>query len=445
MEYIWACMKKRFRRVLLTALLTGTGIAAFQLVWLRKTWMITENNFYTAASLWLQKSVDEYHNQQIRTMLDQSMGAFRSATGSPEMHPIHEVLASMQQPDVVEQAVANIAGKVPRPPLNLNEVKTLYQKELKLHNTYLPATLASDTFINIKAPYMASAILNSNTRKIRITARFSNLTPYLLQQNTWPIAISFSLLLLTVGSLVYMLRVIRRQQQLDVMKNDFINNMTHELRTPVTILRSTHEAIDQFGYINNPERTLRYLQANRQVLDQMDKSIDRILQIARYENNPAVVPVRFHLPKLLTAIIESFSTNDQTTITLHYHLPSEEVYMDNNILETIISALIDNAVKYSERPAGIHVLVKPDTNANSMILEVKDNGIGIDAAHLPYIFDRFYRVPTGNIHNVKGYGIGLNYVQLLTHLLGGEVTVKSKPGAGTTFRLLFPYLPLPVC
>jgi len=221
--------------------------------------------------------------------------------------------------------------------------------------------------------------------------------------------------------------------------------MTHELRTPVTILRSTHEAIDQFGYITNPERTLRYLQANRQVLDQMDKSIDRILQIARYENNPAVVAVRFHLPKLLTAIIESFSTNDQTTITLHYHLPAEEVYMDNNILETIISALVDNAVKYSEQPADIHVMVKPDTNANRMILEVKDNGIGIDAAHLPYIFDRFYRVPTGNIHNVKGYGIGLNYVQLLTHLLGGEVTVKSKPGAGTTFRLLFPCHPVPDC
>lgn len=429
-------MNKHFKLVLLTALLTGTGITAFQLIWLYKTWTITENNFYTTASSLLQKSVDEYHNREIRIMLDGGMHSSFNPFDSAAMHPIHEILSSMSNPDAVEEMVVNMAGNAPKPPFNLEELKTKYQRELRLHKIDMPVILTRDTFVTTPVQHMASAILNGHKNKTRITASFSNPTPYLIQQNAWPIGISFSLILFTTGSLIYMLRVIRRQQQLDSMKNDFISNMTHELRTPVTILRSTHEAIDTFGYINNPERTLRYLHANRQVLDQMDKNIDRILQIAKYENAPVITPTQINLLQLLTAITQQFLMEDHVAITLHYELPVEEVHMDGNMLEIIVASLIDNAVKYSNKPATINIQVTAENN--SMILEVTDNGIGIASANLPYIFDRFYRVPTGNVHNVKGFGIGLNYVQTLTRLLGGTITVKSKPGAGSSFRLQFP-------
>lgn len=430
-------MKKRFRLVLLTALLTGIGIAAFQLVWLQKTWAITKNNFYTTASSLLQKSVNDYHNQDIRRMLNQQLDSLYVAPDSPAMHPLHEALLSTSQPDVVEQAIANLTSKAPKIPLNLNALKKLYQQELLLNKITLPLTLYRDTLAGtIPMHDTAYAILNSSTRKTRVTAVFSNITPWLIRQNAWPIGISASLILLTACSLVYMLRVIKRQQQLDIMKNDFINNITHELRTPVTILRSTHEAIDRFGYINDPERTLRYLQANMQVLDQMDANIDRILQIAKYESNPVTSPTQINLRQLLITLTQRFAAEDRVAVILRYQLPAEEVYIDAGMLETIVSSLIDNAVKYSERPAEINVLVT--TAPGGMLLEVKDNGIGIAAANLPYIFDRFYRVPTGNIHNVKGYGIGLHYVQTLTRLLGGNITVKSKPGAGTCFRIQLP-------
>lgn len=429
-------MNKHFKLVLLTALLTGTGITAFQLIWLYKTWTITENNFYTTASSLLQKSVDEYHNIEIRIMLDGGMHSTFTPLDSATMHPLHEALSSMEKPDMVEGLIVNIAGNTKKPPFNQQELKNRYQRELQLHKIDMPVTLARDTFVTRPAQHMASAILNGHKDKTRITATFPNPTPYLIQQNAWPIGISFSLILFTIGSLIYMLRVIKRQQQLDSMKNDFISNMTHELRTPVTILRSTHEAIDTFGYINDPERTLRYLHANRQVLDQMDKNIDRILQIAKYENAPVITPTQINLRQLLTAITEQFLMEDHVAITLHYELPAEEVYIDGNMLEIIVASLIDNAVKYSNKPATINILVAAENN--SMILEVTDNGIGIASANLPYIFDRFYRVPTGNVHNVKGFGIGLNYVQTLTRLLGGTITVKSKPGTGSSFRLQFP-------
>lgn len=271
----------------------------------------------------------------------------------------------------------------------------------------------------------------------QIKATFKGIPVYLFQKNLIPLCISAILILLTAGGLWYVLRTLRKQLRIDEMKNSFISNMTHELRTPVAILRSTHEALNQFGYIHDTERALRYLKANQSVLDQLDANIDLILTISNFDSSTMRLPLApVDLHQLLTQVLQRFSSNDTLQINLQYQLP-HDIYVTNaNMIATIVSNLVDNAIKYSTTTPQVTVLAAP--SSKGWRLEVQDNGIGIDGQHLPYIFDRFYRVSTGNIHNVKGYGLGLNYVKLLTDRAGGHITVKSQPGQGSTFTIAFP-------
>lgn len=454
-------MRKHIRLIFLTALLTGSGIAAFQLFWLYKTYTITKNNFYTTAANLLQKSIDDHmavqRNIQVPATLEQmekdmhleitathtivmpdkASAADSAAARLPD--DINRSLDSMQKVvmDSVRKNIMKTVKLMVNPPANIDTIQRIYRKQLAQKSIHLPVQLTKDTLNKTVNPQEITGIITASCNETLIKATFSGVTAWLLWQNAWPIGISLSLILLTGCCLWYMLYMIRRQHRLDTMKNDFINNMTHELRTPVSILRSTHEAIDHFGYIDDKERTLRYLQANRQVIDMMDQNIDRILKIAQYENTvTAVSPETINLKTLIEKVIQRFPQEDGNTIQLYYALPQEAITIDPNIFETIASNLIDNALKYAEGAVQVTVSLLPA--AKGMLLEVKDNGMGIAPAHIPYIFDKFYRVPTGNIHNVKGYGIGLSYVKTLTSCIGGVITVKSKPGEGTTFSIKFP-------
>jgi len=207
------------------------------------------------------------------------------------------------------------------------------------------------------------------------------------------------------------------------------------LRTPITILKTSNEALASFGAAEDTASLNRYLRINASVLDQLDTDIERILQFNRsQEEKQLPVYEAVALRKAVLNIAQRFEMNENLDIRVVIDA-AFEVITDPYMMDTILVNLIDNAIKYSTGRAKIEISAKG--LSQNWQLEVRDQGQGIPGADLPYIFDRFYRVSTGDLHEVKGYGIGLTYVRQLVASLDGHIKACSEPGKGTTFKLTF--------
>lgn len=247
-----------------------------------------------------------------------------------------------------------------------------------------------------------------------------------------------SLIILMVLGMVfwYLIRTLMQLRTLDEMKTDFTNNMTHELKTPIAVAYAANDALLNFGTLDNPEKTRQYLTVMRQQLERLGNMVEQILTVSmeRRRNTLNIETVDVH------AVIASLAVEHrmkaagpvviQTDVDEGLQLKTDRQHFSN-----MVSNLIDNAVKYSEGCA--QVKVEARQKDHRIEIRVSDKGIGMAADKLHYIFDKFYRVPHGNLHSVKGYGLGLYYVKTMTEKLGGTVSVESRPGMGTTFKLTF--------
>jgi signal transduction histidine kinase len=337
---------------------------------------------------------------------------------------------------MVQLLVTRLIAQQENKPLKLNVLSKIFKNELAKNRIELPfklVILKNQTHINDKI--VASFYIAD--KKITVEALL-NANKLLIFKNIMPAFVSLILILLSAGSLYYMWLIIKKQMQLDHIKNDFINNITHELRTPISILKTTNEALYQFGGASNPEKTTRYLQINDAIINKLDQNVDRILEITQYEKgikSAELAPV--NLENLITEILDRFILNENIQIKYKFNLNAKRVVIDKYMIETIISNLIDNSIKYTNKNPEINITV---INYNdSWQIQISDNGKGISPEHLPFIFDKFYRVPAGDLHDVKGYGIGLSYVKQLVNTLKGSIEVKSKINEGTIFTIRFPY------
>jgi two-component system, OmpR family, phosphate regulon sensor histidine kinase PhoR len=426
-------MKKQLRRIFFIALLTGTGIVLFQLYWLYSAYRLNAASFQQTASDVLQHTVDEYLMQVIGPGTKEHVsgkpffvitpGTNNTSTRTVDMPANEQHLLQLMMASFLFQTMGRSAS--------VDTLQHLYAHALAQRHIYLPATLSIDDTIN--NPVVAS--MGFVGPSSRIGARFKNRDLYLLGQTLAPLIVSLLLVLLTAGCLWYMWRIIWRQKQLDDIKNDFINNMTHELKTPVAILKTTHEALYKFGGIDDKEKALRYLKANHEELDKLEKNIERILDITSYERGArqtSLQAVNVHL--LIGNIVKRFSANEQVHIRFQHHL-ADNIQTDAAALESILLNLIDNAIKYNDK-ANKEVIIIADNIPDGWRLSVQDNGPGISAKEQAFIFDKFYRIPSGNVHDVKGFGLGLSYVKQLVQLLNGSIRVVSDV-TGATFIIEF--------
>ncbi|WP_167033173.1 sensor histidine kinase [Chryseobacterium sp. Tr-659] len=316
--------------------------------------------------------------------------------------------------------------------IDLKELKQFVQQEFSKNNIDLDFNLylTHDQIPDRNIFYEPVQLSKDN---ILIKAQINNIDTYLLKQNLIPLLVSLILILLSAGSLYFMAITIRRQLKLDDLKNDFINNMTHELRTPISILKSSNEALLNFKGINDPAKAERYLRINDDILNKLDHNVDRILDIAQFNDEKLRIDrVKIIPDDLMMPILNRFMINENVRIKYVNQLKDGELYTDPYIIDTILSNLFDNSIKYA-RGEGVEILLRISSLENGFQLYIEDNGKGIDSIYLPYIFDKFFRVPEGNLHNVKGYGLGLNFVKKLVESLNGDVEVKSELNVGTTF------------
>jgi signal transduction histidine kinase len=336
----------------------------------------------------------------------------------------------------VKALVARLFSLQANKPLNLDTLTRFFQQELLRNGIRETFNLTIEQNKRDILPGQIAAVVHFNKEPAIVKAELKNQHAFFFRMNFMPALVSTLLILLSAGSLLYMGRIIKRQMQLDTMKTDFTNNIIHELRTPLSILRSSNEALASFGAAQDEASLMRYLGINTLVIDDLDKNIDRVLDFSRSEQGKRLpVLETIDLVPVLRQAQLRFSQVNNATITIITDEEPLVVVTDVFMFGIILSNLLDNAIKYSAEEANIGIYA--ERGEQSWQLQVRDQGMGIPGSSLPYIFDKFYRVPTGDVHEIKGYGIGLAYVKRLVTDLKGKIEVASVPGKGTVFTLTF--------
>ncbi len=252
-----------------------------------------------------------------------------------------------------------------------------------------------------------------------------------------------SILLISVVSLCFWfaIRTILNQKKLSEMKNDFINNMTHEFKTPISNVGLALEGMQNFGMMQNPANAEKYLKIAKKENSRLGNQVEKVLQIAVLEKDNFQLNFKeVNLHSIISEVAERFKiqlAEQSGSLQLELNAENDLLQADEIHLSNLISNLIDNALKYSkEKP---EIIIQTANMTDRITLAVIDRGIGIPKNQLNQIFEKFHRVSTGNLHNVKGFGLGLSYVSEIISKHNGSIQVKSELGKGSEFEIFLPF------
>jgi two-component system phosphate regulon sensor histidine kinase PhoR len=216
--------------------------------------------------------------------------------------------------------------------------------------------------------------------------------------------------------------------------------MTHELKTPISTIGLSSEMLMKSDFSDDPEKLKRYASIIYKENKRLENQVERVLNVAKLDKEELTLTCeRMDLHEIIDEARESFEFNQSELggkLTVELNAELHTIKADAVHLTNVVYNLLDNAVKYCEQKPEITLSTRNEKKG--LVLEITDNGIGIKREELRMIFDKFYRVPTGNVHNVKGFGLGLFYVKLIIDAHKGKIDVKSKPGEGTTFTIWLP-------
>lgn len=271
-------------------------------------------------------------------------------------------------------------------------------------------------------------------------AVIENYDPYLFQKIVPQGLFSLFLLLITGLAFGFIYRSLRQQQRLAALKNDFISNVAHELKTPIATVGVAIESLRNFDAMREPERAAEYLDISKHELNRLSMLVDKVLKMAIFEQKePDLHYENFDLRQLLEEVLGSMKLQfERTGATTIFNCEGQnfQIEGDRIHLTNVVYNLLDNALKYSKDAA--HITVELKEAPPEIQLSVKDRGIGISQEYLGKVFEKFFRVPTGDRHDVKGYGLGLSYVSSVVAKHGGRIEVESIAGKGSHFVIHIP-------
>lgn len=322
--------------------------------------------------------------------------------------------------------------------LRIAEVDSSFSIRLKEENINVPYTITRAEGEEPDIPVMnevSVGFANPVTYRMELGNSFS----YLIKRISLPILFSLLLLGITVLSFVMLYRNLLRQQKLAVLKNEFISNITHELKTPIATVGVAIEALKNFNAIDDPKRTREYLDISSNELQRLGFLVDKVLKLSMFEKKEMDLKYEtVNMKAVVDEVVESLKLQLEKYEAKVTVASSGDVVLKGDSLHllSVVFNLLDNALKYSSEKPVIEISL--DGKQDVVEMTVKDNGIGIEPVYKDKIFEKFFRVPQGNVHNAKGYGLGLSYVAEVVKKHKGLINVDSKPGTGTTFRITIP-------
>ena len=260
----------------------------------------------------------------------------------------------------------------------------------------------------------------------------------LSQMGIW--GFSSAVMLIVIFFFVYTLFVILKQRRLSEVQKDFINNMTHEFKTPISTIAISAEVLKDPHIVHTPERLLNYATIVQNENQRLKQQVERVLQMAQLDNEDlGLKKEECDVHELIREVVKNNSLaieSKQGTLLLKLDAVKSFLNLDKLHFTNVIHNLLDNALKYNQGQPEITIATR---NLNGYLqISVSDNGIGMTQEQQKKVFHKFYRVPTGNVHDVKGFGLGLHYVKLIVEKHGGRISLESVPGKGSIFAIDFP-------
>jgi len=299
-----------------------------------------------------------------------------------------------------------------------NYVKLSDKVSKREQNPNLPKWVNAGYYFGVQFPNREAQILN--------------------QMGIW--SFSSAVLLIVIIFFGYTLFIILKQKRLSEIQKDFINNMTHEFKTPISTIAVSTEVLKDSSIVQQPERLMQYATIIENENKRLKQHVERVLQMASLDKEDVglkkeIINLHDVIEDVVNSMLVALNEKDGT-IQLHLNALSPEIKADRHHLTNVIFNLVDNAIKYcSGKPV---ITITTAQQPGGIMLTIQDNGIGISEENKKRIFQKFYRVPTGNIHDVKGFGLGLYYVKQIVEAHRGRITVNSQPGNGCTFTLELP-------
>jgi two-component system, OmpR family, phosphate regulon sensor histidine kinase PhoR len=278
-------------------------------------------------------------------------------------------------------------------------------------------------------------------KKLDIAMTYTNKGAAVLGESADIIRTSLVLIVVVLGAFGYTIYTINKQKKLSDLKRDFINNLTHEFKTPIFSISLAARSLKEKQEVKTSEKMTSYVNLIGAETKRLQTQVDKILQMAMLDSgNLHLEKKTFDLHEAIGQVADSFTmiiAEKQGEINLSLLAKRHLITADETHIKNVLYNLIDNAQKYTNGAPKINISTS-DTAQNGILLLVKDHGIGIDERVQKYIFDQFYRAQQGDIHTVKGFGLGLSYVKRIVEFHMGTISLKSQPGTGSEFSIFLP-------
>lgn len=294
-----------------------------------------------------------------------------------------------------------------------------------------------------KSPYKANLFPNNIIQKnIRLAIYFPDRQSFIYKTLNWLLLVSLLFSIIILVAFALSIYFILKQKKISEMKSDFINNMTHEFKTPLATISVAADSISNPRVIDKPDKIRYFTDMIKKENNRMNRQVEDILTIARLDKKDFEFKWEaFNLHDVIDEAIKSISLQVEKkggTITADFQAENPVATSDHNHFANLVYNLLDNANKYSPESPEIKILTK--NTSRGVVVTVEDQGIGMSRAVQSRIFERFYRQTSGNIHNVKGFGLGLSYVKAVLEANHGSITVHSEPGRGSRFEVFIPFV-----
>ena len=420
--------RKPIRNVVLLGTISIIGIVITQIYWINKAWKINEKQFNHSINIALRNVAHELYIQR-----GDSINAQEKITQfSPNyfLVSINDIIP----PYLLENLIKN-------------EFKS---RNIDLDFEYGIYDCFTDSIIYGSYVYMKPGATKNKKAKSLLPKEknkdghyfgiyFPTRETYLLSQmGIW--IFSSLILFLVVAFFAYAMSVILRQKRVSEITTDFINNMTHEFKTPISTISLSSEVLMKSETINNPDRIYRYSNIIFDENNRLKNMVERLLQMATLDRADfSLDKVDHDVHEIINQCVNRFLLviNEKNgNIRCELNAIDKIIKADKIHVTNIISNLIDNAIKYSLESPDITITTR--NVRKGIAIKVKDNGIGMSTESQKQVFNKFYRVSTGNIHDVKGFGLGLNYVKIMIEAHKGKIKLESQLGKGSTFEIFLP-------
>lgn len=315
--------------------------------------------------------------------------------------------------------------------------------EFGVFNEDLITKVKSDRFIEKSGyTYNVPLFVTDDSIDYTLYVSFPDKKEYILSTISWILVLSAVFIFIIIVSFASALYQLIRQKQISAIKTDFINNMTHEFKTPIATINLAIDSIRNPKIIDDKEKVTRYAEMIRQENKRMHAQVENVLRISKLEKNQLDLSkdvVDFHdIIKDAVSHVNLIIRDREGAIELNLEAKQSEILASKFHMTNVITNILDNAIKYTD---GVPKIKIETVNAsNKIVLKVSDNGIGMSKNVQRKVFNKFYREQTGNIHNVKGHGLGLSYVKSIVERHQGQVYVESEKGKGSTFTVKLPII-----